>query len=335
MRPIDSEPIALGTDALLPRFALSDESCRLLDQGREGSCALVQLRADDLRDATRPGTLLGVLSACSPHPVTPRQVRLLRTLARLASLASESARSERLRSQIISSVSHELRTPLAAIRAYNELLLDGDVGPVSEEQQELLSRIETLCLQLDQLIDDLLDLSRLRAGELSVRKAPVDVAAVTEHIIDTMRPEADRVGITVRADIQEELPPLQADPDRLAQVLFNLVGNAVKYLPGSAEGAEGGRVVVRAWTTGGEEGGDLVIAVEDNGPGIIPEDLDRIFDEFYRGRAAERTKGAGLGLSIASRLTRLMGGSLKVESTPGEGSTFSLRFPQVRQRAGA
>ena len=335
MQPIDLEPITLGVDALLPRFALSDEPCRLLDQGREGSCALVQLRADDLRDAIRPGTLLGVLSACSPHPVTPRQVRLLRTLARLASLASESARSERLRSQIISSVSHELRTPLAAIRAYNELLLDGDVGPVSEEQQELLSRIETLCLQLDRLIDDLLDLSRLRAGELSVRKAPVDVAAVTEHIIDTMRPEANRVGIAVRADIQEELPQLQADPDRLAQVLFNLVGNAVKYLPGSAEGAEGGRVVVRAWTTGGEEGGDLVIAVEDNGPGIIPEDLDRIFDEFYRGRAAERTKGAGLGLSIASRLTRLMGGSLEVESTPGEGSTFFLRFPRVRQRAGA
>jgi len=246
---------------------------------------------------------------------------------------------ERLRTQLVSAVSHELRTPLAAIRAYNELLLDGDAGPINDEQRLFLERIELTCLQLDRMVEDMLDLSRLRAGEMPVPRQPVDVLAVIEHIIDTLSPEAARREVTIREDASGNLPQISSNADRLAQVLFNLVGNAVKYV------GAGGEVVVRALVGRGRDcvtaatgrGAPtsalrdefcLVIEVTDNGPGIAPEDIDRIFEEFYRGRLTEgETKGSGLGLAIAMRLTGLLGGELSVESTPGQGSTFRLLFP--------
>jgi PAS domain S-box-containing protein len=252
-------------------------------------------------------------------PAVAQQISLLCSMARLASVANERARMERLRNQLISAVSHELRTPLAAIRAYNELMLDGDAGPINEEQRLFLSRIEATSLQLGRILEDLLDLSRMRAGELSIRKTRTDVAAIVQYIINTVQPEAAKRDTTLQSRVQPELPPLVTDPDRLSQVLINLVDNAVKY------GREGGSVLVEARV----DQDHLVISVADDGPGIPPEDLDKIFDEFHRGKqeAEHRAKGAGLGLAIVSRLTRLLGGSVSVDSTVGEGSTFYLRFP--------
>jgi len=287
----------------------------------------------------------------SPH--ASKQVHLLRSLARLASVANESARMERLRSQLISSVSHELRTPLAAIRAYNELLLDGDAGPINDEQRLFLSRVEATSIQLNRILEDLLDLSRMRAGELSVHKVTTDVAACIQHIINTAEPEAAKKHITVESRFLSELPPIVTDPDRLSQVLMNLVDNAIKY------GNEGGSVLVEAQVglpadlspmarkTEGEaepyrgtgdlsHGDELVISVADNGPGIPPDDLDKIFNEFQRGShtTSGRAKGAGLGLAIVSRLVRLLGGTISVDSTVGEGSTFYLRFPLAQLTPG-
>lgn len=271
------------------------------------------------------GVVVGVVSVSSPpgKPLGEREVRLLSTLVSLATSATEHARIERLRSQLISSVSHELRTPLASIRAYNELLADGDAGPVTDEQKLFLQRIEDTTGRLERLVDDLLDLSRLRAGELSVHKSVVDVAAVIDHTVNALQPEAMRGKITLITTLEPDLPPIYTDADRLCQVLFNLAGNAVKYV------GEGGTVTVRAEVVGRDaDSAELRISVTDNGPGIVPEDLDKIFDEFQRGRGAESvTKGAGLGLSIAARLTRLLGGEIGVESKLGEGSTFFLRFP--------
>jgi len=337
------DPVRLGPGNMLAEFALGDEQQRVTTVedigGRELACVLTQMRCGVGSEAAAAGALVGILVACAPPSTVTQQVALLRALAVLGATAAETARVERLRTQLVSAVSHELRTPLAAIRAYNELLLDGDAGPINDEQRLFLERIELTCLQLDRMVEDMLDLSRLRAGEMPVPRQPVDVLAVIEHIIDTLSPEAARREVTIREDASGNLPQISSNADRLAQVLFNLVGNAVKYV------GAGGEVVVRALVGRGRDcvtaatgrGAPtsalrdefcLVIEVTDNGPGIAPEDIDRIFEEFYRGRLTEgETKGSGLGLAIAMRLTGLLGGELSVESTPGQGSTFRLLFP--------
>lgn len=266
------------------------------------------------------GLVVGIVSASAKPGETldARAIELLCALVGLAAGATEEARMEALRRQLVSSVTHELRTPLASIRAYNELLLDGDAGPVNDEQKLFLQRIELMSLRLERLVDDLLDLSRLRAGELAIRKALSDVGAIVEYTINALQPEAVRANIRLASAIEPDLPLIYTDADRLSQVLFNLAGNAVKYV------GEGGDVLLSARLSEA----NLVLSVKDNGPGIVPDDLEKIFDEFQRGRGAEGTaKGAGLGLAIASRLTRLLGGTISVESALGEGSVFSLRFP--------
>ncbi|MGI5818063.1 MAG: sensor histidine kinase [Armatimonadota bacterium] len=341
-----SGPIEMRPGSPLGEFSLSDRAHTLLppDQadGPAGGTLLVQMRSGRGPDPGQQGVLVGLIAAACAEPPTQRQVELLRALASMGAAAAEAARIEEFRSQLVSAVSHELRTPLAAIRAYNELLLDEDAGEINEEQRLFLERIETTCLQLDRMVEDLLDLSRLKAGEMVIRRAPVDVVSVIEHIIDTLSPEARGRDVSLDDEIIGELPLISSNSDRLAQVLFNLVGNAVKYVH------EGGSVLVRVGLTdadlcarrgrSGEApdpapgGGDgqclLMIEVIDDGPGIAADELGRVFDEFYRGRLTERTtKGSGLGLAIALRLTRLLGGTLDVESTPGEGSTFYLIFP--------
>lgn len=340
-----SEPIELRPGSQLAEFALGDRSHLWLAgdaSSPEDPILLVQMKTPTRSVGPHRSALMGIIAAsCRERTITPRQTVLLQSLAALGSAAAEAARIESFRTQLVSTVSHELRTPLAAIRAYNELLLDEDAGEINEEQRLFLQRIETTCINLDRMVEDLLDLSQLRAGQLNIRSEPIDVVAIIEHIIDTMQPEATRSRITLEDEILGELPLICSNADRLAQVLFNLVGNAVKYIH------EGGNVLIRAAMCDRSESeqlkeifrrcdGDgpvgegecLLIEVIDDGPGVDPGDLDSIFDEFYRGRMTEGgTGGSGLGLAIASRLTRLLGGLLGVESTPGEGSTFYLVFP--------
>lgn len=347
----DEGPIDLRMGDPLAEFALGDQPYRLLNRGDwrggERACLLVQMRTDPHSDDKGQRALVGVIAASYDEP-DAQQTALLRSLATLGAAATEAARIERFRRQLISCVSHELRTPLAAIRAYNELLLDGDAGEINEEQREFLRRIETTCILLDRMVEDLLDLSRLRAGAMPIRRHPVDVVAVIEHIIDTLSPEAARRNISLSDEIIGDLPLISSNADRLAQVLFNLVGNAVKYTQ------QDGTVLVRATVcpreylahleqmTSAAPGDEqwppnncFMIEVIDDGPGIAQEDVERIFDEFYRGRLTERSaKGSGLGLAIASRLTRLLGGVLGVESTPGKGSTFYLVFPLYETEGG-
>ncbi len=340
--PADTEPIEIRPGHPLADFALGESSDRLLspetDDGQYR--LLVRMCASGGPGENSGSLLIGIIVASGFQEPASWQVDLLGSLASLGAAAVETARMQEFRAQIVSAVSHEFRTPLAAIRAYNELLLDEDAGEINEEQRLFLQRIEATCLQLDRMVDDLLDLSRLRAGEMVISRSPVDVVEVIEHIIDTLSPEADRRDVTLKNDIIGDPPMISSNSDRLAQVLFNLVGNAVKYVD------EGGSVVVRTHVDELEscaafcdedvaEGSDLptdgaclIIDVIDNGPGIPADELDRVFDEFFRGRLTEgSSKGSGLGLAIASRLTRLLGGVLEVESTPGEGSTFSVIFP--------
>ena len=339
--PVDDEPVNMRPGNYLAEFALGERG-ELAREGADGGGELlVQMRTADSSGARGSGALVGIIVGSWAERPSPREIALLGSLAEMGAAAAEAARIEEFRTQLVSGVSHELRTPLAAIRAYNELLLDEDAGEINEEQRLFLQRIETTCMLLDRMVEDLLDLSRLRAGQMVVRRSPVDVVGVIEHIMDTLSPEAAKRDISLTDEIVGDLPLISSNSDRLAQVLFNLVGNAVKYCN------EGGSVVVRAGLSNGHTPGRecrldgecqpastqqadqcMLIEVIDDGPGIAQDELDRVFDEFYRGRLTERTtKGTGLGLAIASRLTRLLGGVRDVDSTPGEGCTFWLMFP--------
>lgn len=267
-------------------------------------------------------TLVGLIVADNPvsgEPVSPRRTRLLHALACLVGVAIERARVDKLRGALISSVSHELRAPLASIRAYNELVMEGDAGEVNDEQVMLLGRVERACKRLEGVIDDLMSLSKLRAGEVAVAPEPTDLDTLVHAVMDTMAPHARDAGVSLEFEHREPVPPVMTDAGRVEQVLTNLVDNAIKF------NDEGGWVCIKL----AQNGADAVISVADNGPGIPASYHDLIFEEFQHG-TDERTRareGAGLGLAIARRVMQVLGGRLWVESEPGEGSVFHLALP--------
>jgi len=266
--------------------------------------------------------LVGLIVADNPvsgAPVSPQQTRLLRSLAGLTSVAIERARVERLRATLISSVSHELRAPLASIRAYNELVLGGDVGPINDEQRMYLQRVDKACARLERLIADLMNLSKLRAGEVTISKAPTDLSAVVQSVLDTMNPRAREAGVQLEAYEVQKLPVTVTDQGRLEQVLTNLVDNAIKF------NEPGGWVRVSLV----REGNEALFAVADNGPGIPKGAQEAIFEEFQHGTdvRSRAKEGAGLGLAIARRMIEVLGGRIWVESEPGQGATFYVAIP--------
>lgn len=268
------------------------------------------------------GMLVGLFVADNPQsgaPVSPQQTRLLRSLAGLASVAIERARVEKLRGTLISSVSHELRAPLASIRAYNELVLAGDAGAINDEQRLYLERVEKASARLERLIADLMNLSKLRAGDVMITRAPSDLSHIVQSVMDTMTPKAKDAGIMLEIGKVDPVPVTVTDQGRLEQVLTNLVDNAIKF------NNEGGwvRISLRG------EGAEAVLSVADNGPGIPKSAQALIFEEFQHGTdARSRAKeGAGLGLAIAKRVMGVLGGRMWLESEPGRGSTFYVSLP--------
>jgi two-component system phosphate regulon sensor histidine kinase PhoR len=240
--------------------------------------------------------------------------------------ASERARAERAdqsRRELIVSVSHELRTPIASILAHVEsLTMREGVPPLDPDTAHYLEVITRETERLNALVDDLLAVARAEAGELKLTASPVSAVQVIHHVREALGPIARRQrGVTLVERLPETgLPPILADPDRLVQVLMNLVRNAVTYTP------EGGLVSVEARADGPDA---VALSVADTGIGIPPEDLDRVFDRFYRTDAsrARSTGGFGLGLSIARDLVEAMGGTITVESEVGAGSRFTVRLP--------
>lgn len=263
------------------------------------------------------GMLIGLLMAGNPVsriPVSPQRTRLLHSLAGLAGVAIERARIDQLRGTLISSVSHELRAPLASIRAYNELVMEGDAGEINPEQKSFLERVERACVRLERLIQDLMNLSKLRAGQVSIRKAPCDLSNAIRAVMDTIQPRASQAGVTLSFSEEDSLPPIVTDQGRIEQVLMNLVDNAIKF------NDPGGRVELKLR----QQDDSAVISVTDDGPGIPPSALTTIFEEFQHGtdEKSRAKDGAGLGLAIARRVVAVLGGKLWVESEPGQGSTF-------------
>jgi len=232
----------------------------------------------------------------------------------------ELRRLDQLKSEFLAMVSHELRTPLTAIIGYSRLLLrqaHGSLTPKQIEQQEAIYRSGQ---RLTDLINDLLDVSRLEAGRVELAPRPTDVRQVVQQVLGIVAPAARAKDIRLTASFPPEFPRVHADPTRLQQILVNLVGNAVKFTgTGGSVRVHGGRQDDKAWIT-----------VEDDGVGIAPEELPRIWDLFYQVESPLRRKhgGSGLGLTMVRRLVELHGGVVRAESEgENRGSRFTFTLP--------
>jgi two-component system OmpR family sensor kinase/two-component system sensor histidine kinase BaeS len=225
------------------------------------------------------------------------------------------AEAEALRKNLLADIAHELRTPLTVVQGNLQAILDG-VYPL--EMAQVASLYDETRL-LTRLVDDLHDLALADAGQLRLERAPVDPAALARAAVDQFAPAVEAAGVRLELATDEHVPKVEGDAGRLAQVLRNLLSNALRHTP------PGGSVSVRV----DHDGGWARLQVADTGSGIAPEDLPRVFDRFYRGdRDRSRAGGgAGLGLAIARQLVTAHGGRIEVASPPGAGATFTVTLP--------
>jgi two-component system phosphate regulon sensor histidine kinase PhoR len=234
--------------------------------------------------------------------------------------STESARYQELRKEFVANVSHELRTPLTIIRGFVETLEDGGLqDPV--RAPEFLGLISKHTRQLTNIVENLLDLSRLESAQALRRKVRVDLGPLLSRVIELQMPPAQKKGQSLRLETARPLPPVQGDPDYLERAVSNLVDNAIKYTP------EGGSIRVSA----GGDGTSVVVEVTDNGIGIPEADLPRVFERFYRvDKSRSRDMGGtGLGLAIVKHVVQSHGGSIDADSEPGKGTTFRMTLPAL------
>jgi signal transduction histidine kinase len=232
--------------------------------------------------------------------------------------AGERDRLDRMKDEFVLTASHELRSPLTSVQGFAELLML-ERERLSPKQAETVEIILDNTRHLVRLLNDLLDLARSDAGRLTIKPLPTDPATLVADAVRTMRGQTEASDQTIAEEVEPGLPAIYVDPDRIRQVLVNLVTNAHDYCP------EGASIRVRASRVG-----DMVeISVSDDGPGIPAQQLEHIFERFTRGEAGltQRVGGTGLGLAISKSLVELHGGSIEADSTPGAGSTFTIRLP--------
>jgi two-component system sensor histidine kinase BaeS len=230
-------------------------------------------------------------------------------------MSADLARASELRRQMMADIAHELRTPLSLILGYTESLSDGKL-PASQETFDIM---HDEAQHLSRLVDDLRTLSLADAGELPLTRRSLDVPALLERVVSAHLPEAQRRGISLRVEPPPALPAVEADPGRMAQVLENLVSNALGYTP------EGGQISLSVEANKNT----ITLRVQDNGVGIAPEDLPFVFERFYRADKSLKRNGteSGLGLAIAKSIVEAHGGSISVESALDQGTTFTITLP--------
>ena len=228
--------------------------------------------------------------------------------------------SDRLKSSFLATMSHELRTPLNSIIGFTGILSQGLVGPINEEQKKQLGFVMNSSRHLLELISDILDISKIEAGELKIESVDFDLPTVIARAVKSLEPLAQKKHLDLDCQISSEVGIMVGDPRRVEQILLNLLSNAVKF-------TDTGAVKIRCECVDAQ----LRVQVTDSGPGIRPEDKSRLFRPFQQLDAGLNRvhQGTGLGLSICLRLVELMGGAIGVESVPGEGSTFSFSLPLV------
>ena len=282
----------------------------------------------------RPDRIVGALVVRRKQPgLFPQStIDLLQTFAAQSVLAIQNARlfseieqksreievASQHKSQFLANMSHELRTPMNSVLGFTEMLADGLYGELPERAMKALERVQSNGKHLLGLINDVLDLSKIEAGQLTLALEDYALGQVVQNVKSTAELLAKAKGIELTANVQDGIPIGRGDERRLTQVLLNLVGNAIKF-------TDKGSVAVTAHALDGS----FVIAVKDTGPGIAPEDQRKIFEEFQQvDNSSTRQKGGtGLGLAISKRIVEMHGGRIEVESVGGEGSTFRIVIP--------
>jgi two-component system sensor histidine kinase ResE len=236
--------------------------------------------------------------------------------------ARERDRIERMKDDFVLTVSHELRTPVTVVKGFAEMLT-AQSKTLNTRQLEAAEIIADSAGQLQKLINDLLDLARSDAGKLRIDPEPIPVRPLAQRVGRQMRPNFEERAQRLTVSVEKDLPPVLADPDRIGQVLSNLLTNANKYAP------EGARVRLTATKLGRQ----VEFAVADNGPGLGQDELDHVFERFWRAQSGETQTvgGTGLGLAIAKSLVELHGGAISVSSKPGDGATFRFVLPIAKE----
>jgi signal transduction histidine kinase len=259
----------------------------------------------------------------TPAPVPVRGDDEIAELARAFNrMAERLASDEDQRRRLFAGIAHELRTPLSVIQG----TLEGMLDHVMEATPERVATLHSQTLLLARLITDLRDLSLAQAGQLQLHLEALDAGPVVRDTLEALAPLAEERGVGLRSDIPRRLPRIDADPDRVRQIVQNLVENAVRYTP------SGGQVRV---TMQEDDAGGVRLAVADTGVGVGETDLPHIFRHFYRAdqSRARSSGGTGLGLAIVKSLVDAHGGEVSVESAVGKGSTFTGRFPRLHETA--
>ena len=306
---------------------------------KDGTEFSVDINLSPLPDGPEQGHVMCVLRDVSQRRSAEESIRVLnQRLERrstelaaanqeLSSRNQEVERANRLKSEFLASMSHELRTPLNTILGFSELLSELNAGPLNEKQKRFLTHIQRDASHLLELINDILDLSKIEAGRLELRLEEFPMAVAAAEVLTGIRPLAATKGISLESDLDTHLV-LQADRLRFKEILYNLLSNAIKFTP------SGGRV----WIESSIADGSVCILVGDTGIGIAPEDQQEIFESFRQVSATTKgvREGTGLGLAITKRLVEHHGGRIWVESDPGEGSRFffTLRLGQPEREPG-
>ena len=229
--------------------------------------------------------------------------------------------ANRAKSDFLAKMSHELRTPLNSIIGFSEIIESEGVGPLTDKQKRYVANVLLSGRNLLQLINDILDLSKVEAGRMELVPAAFDAAGALAEARDIVAPLAEKKGLTLEMSVPDGTPPVYADPGKFKQILFNLLSNAIKFTP------RGGRVGVTVTSNPGQ----VEFAVSDTGVGVAPQHLDLIFREFEQVAMAQdqQSQGTGLGLPLTRKLVELHGGRIRVESEPGKGSVFRFTLPSA------
>jgi len=330
IRTRETEIIADVPDEMLIAVSRGDENLHTLRALGMGSLLVVPLLAR--------GEVLGAVTYVSPQGGRAHggdDIALAEDLAARCAIALDNARLHRMardaqrtaveasaaKSQFLAVMSHELRTPLTGIVAYAELLETQVLGPVEAKQQEALARIKENSWHLVSIIDEILVFSRAAAGRLEVSWEETDMAIIAREVTYILEPTVERGGVALHFEPREGTPRLRTDPGKVRQILYNLIGNATKF-------TRQGQVTVMV-DYDRSASGHVRVLVRDTGPGIAPEQQERIFEPFTQADSSHTRTfgGTGLGLAIARRLAQHLGGDITLQSTPNEGSTFTLHLP--------
>ncbi|MCM8793984.1 MAG: GAF domain-containing sensor histidine kinase, partial [Candidatus Omnitrophica bacterium] len=282
----------------------------------EGDVELISILANQIAQGIENSRLYEQLW----HSYQELEIRVKERTKELARANEELKRLNQIKSEFVASVAHELRTPLTSIKGYASILATGKLGEMSTEQRERLERIDRHSSELAKLINDLLDISRIESGKIGMDIKEIPLRELLKNILELINPQAEEKNIEVHWEIRDNLDTIFADYDHLRRVFINLLGNAIKFTP------QRGKISISIY----KEDGYIRTDISDTGIGIAPEDLSRIFTEFFRADNPinREKKGTGLGLSLCKKIIEAHKGKIWVNSALGKGSTFSFTIPE-------